>query len=321
MSGLLDFFGKKKAPKSQLPILREEEGTVIPLPSKSQLPAAPKRTLKEQLLSIFEPFEPGHPTLPEVRRSLNLVPEQINLPAPIDIIPEQIRETPRPESKPVPEEELFSGMFEETKAAPEEIFEFVKPSEEEPTPPPGPTYDLVEGLRRSAEAGGRPLHADWPMGVPPLYWSLPWRIPSPFEIAYRLQETSDLSGLWEFTLQNTDYPGWRREVEESAHTGEPAKLEIEQVAHWNTAYEDLANYFKVPASVLDKYFGEIRSGEEGWERGQLFFVEVLQPLIENHHKALDALRPPSLRGFYEYEEDDGFNWWLTYKQGKFSSGG
>lgn len=331
MSGVLDWFGKKKAPKSQLPILREG-GEVIPLPQRGQLPAVPKRTLKEQLLSLFEPFEPGHPTLPEIRKSLNLVPEQINLPAPIDIVPEEIKESPEPETyeeRVAKQEDVWKGMFEETTETPSQMFEVFQPSpipEEEPQGYIQPTADeLVEALRRQ-DVGRQqvPAHEYWPLNVPPLYWSLNWRIPTPFEIAHYMQthpEEWDLPGLFEFTMQNTDYPGWRREVEESPHTGEPARLEISMVAHWSSAYEDLGKFLHIPKKVMDRYFEEVHDEEEAADRGMMFEVEVVRPYIENISKALDALRPPNLKGYYNIEPAEDLSWWLVYEQGKFSSGG
>jgi hypothetical protein len=322
LGGVRDWFRKKKEISPSQEIIYIGPGgearrglPLIPREPAPALPERPKQTVQDRLLSLFTAFDPGTSRLPAIAERLDIIPEGSNLPAllsKLEILPESIKASP-PKDLSVSEEqgqmELWSTMFEESKEE-------------------GPIYEAFpEGApsrqETVQEAPGRAYrqpHEDWPKGEPPLYWATNWRVPTPYETAYWIQNSPDkwdLPGLFEYAMRETDYPGWRREVEESAHTGEPAALEIDQIAHWSNAYDDLADFLEIPQRVLDIYFGEIHDEELAHERTWDFQTEVLTPYLDNVSRALDALRPVHLRGWFEISPADDYSWWRKYVEAKY----
>lgn len=269
------------------------------------LPAAPKPTVEEKLLSIFQVFEPGQSKLPALAEKMDILPGFIKASPPKDLSASE-------ESAQL---ELYSELFEEAKEEEASLFEALPEGRPEEIRPAAPIMRPAREIQT-----GKAAHEDWPRGEPPLYWITDWRVPSAFEVAHWIKtnpERWDLLGLFEFTLENTDYPGWRRLVEDSAHTGEPAELEIDMVAHWGSAYEELANFLEIPQRVVDVYFGDIRDEEMAHERAWLFQDEVIEPYVQNISRALDALRPRQLRGWFEISPADDYSWWLKYLETRF----
>jgi len=286
MSGIFDWFKKLKPPplpgsgQSQLPIVRPE-----------QLPAFKKP--EEKKLSIFDAFRPESKGLiqPEAKKSGGL----IKLPDFFGILTPAAPPA-KPEEKQAP---IWGTMFE---PAPEgqaeerpigEMVEFLKPT-----------------ARREAQQYSR--QEEWPHKEPPLWMGTRWAMPTTYELAHFIHQKWDLPRLYDTALTTVGNHWWRRQVEESAHTGEPATLDLELITRAEPPYNDMGNFLNIPDFVLELYG---RYGEEGIER---FNTEVLQPLLERVGKALDVFRPtPELRGWFELEPDQDMNFWLRYKEAKY----
>lgn len=305
MSGIKDWFKKKTESRSLIP--SEERGIIYVGPAggaKTQLPALPseknkRMSLREMLLSPFEVFSKGESRLPALAKKLDILPDEIKA-SPQELTAEQENA----------QKGVWADMFQPSEDQPGSMMDiFGEELPEKIVAAPATKFERIAPRKQE--------HEDWPLGKPPRYWTTKWRIPDPFQVAWELQNSPkwDLPGLFEFTLLNTDYPGWKKEVRESAHIGEPATLEIDQVAHWTSAYEDLIKLLDIPPNVVDKYFDNISSEDEAAERGMEFELEVLKPYLDNISRALDALRPPELRGYYEIAPADDLSWWMTYKEG------
>jgi hypothetical protein len=313
MSGLMDWIRPKKRPESKdiiyigpggeartgLPAVRREE-------SKPPIPFRPKETFQEKLLSIFDVMGPETPKLQDLAERFDILPGEVQ--RPLQELAPAGEET---------EKELFREFFEESKETPpEEIFERFTAAD-------APLFEIPKDPLWRVEPGEAPPESeDWPTGEPPLYWWTNWRLPSKFEVAHWIQNRPDkwdLPGIFEFTMQETDYPGWKKLVEESAHFGKPAIIEVELLAKSATAYEDFGNLLEIPQVVLDSYFSDIVTTAQGIEAAQLFELEVLSPFLERISIAFDALRPRALRGWFEISPASDDNWWLSYKEARFRS--
>lgn len=286
LSGPFDWLKKLIPPipsgKSQLPILRE-----------SMLPAVPR--LEEKKLTPFSFLRPKEP------KALIKTPEFFGILTPAAPPP-----APPKESGPA-EKALWESMFTPAPEAPEEevgeIFEILKPE------------TIREILKpetiREAQQYSRP--EQWPYGEPPLWTHTRWHLPTTMELTQFIQQKWDLPGIYEYALSQSDTNWWKRQVEESAHTGEPAVMDIDQVSRAEPPYNDMGNFLNIPDNVIEQYGAY---GEQGLER---FTVEVLQPMLDRVGKALDVFRPTrALRGWFELEPDQDMTFWVRYKEAKFT---
>lgn len=242
------------------------------------LPGAPRK--EERKLAPYEIFKPRPQEL--IKRPSGVV-EFFMAPAPA--MPPV---TPAP-----PKKEFWEGV--------------IPPGEEEPLIEPE-AFLKKEAVERALR------RTEWPYGEPPLWSYTRWQMPSTIEMVNRLKETWDLNGLFEYVLSQTERTSWARRVEESAHYGEPAALDVEPVASSTNPQADIVRFLNIPDVVIEEYG---RHGPEGSER---FIVEVLQEMSERLGKALDVLRPtPELRGWFELEPDEDMNFWIRYKETKHQS--
>lgn len=281
MSGVFDWMKKLLPPtptkKSQLPAIRE-----------SMLPAElPK---EKSFLDFFKPKEE--------KRSLIQVPSFMNV-----LIP-----APTPPKAPKQEKEVWQDLFQPEKAPEKEIHELFKP---EPTKPSPEMFDFLKpSAQREAILHTR--QEEWPQGEPPLWSFTRWQMPTTYELAQTLHKMWDLPDIYETVLQTMDTKWWKREVEESAHSGEPAAIDLDQVTKYEPPYNDIARFLNVPDYVIEQYGAY---GVEGHER---FVTEVIQPMLDRIGKALDVFRPSQeMRGWFEIEPDENMNFWLRYKEAKF----
>lgn len=293
MSGIMDWFRKlaPPAPGAMIPFVpKEEKPSQLPALRPSTLPAAPRKESKQ--LSLFDFLRPE---AERVERGL-ILPKP---PTPIAMFEFMAPAPPAPqeliqEEKEL-EKEVWGKMFkpsEEPMPAPAEMFEFMKPEAQ-------------------AEAR-RFIHpSEWPFGEPPIWSQTRWQMPSTYELAEFIRKRWDLPGMYEFVLSQVTSPYWRRAVEESAHTGEPAAIDVDLVSRGTESTFEIANFLRIPDYVIENY-GTL--GPEGIER---FTVEVLQPMFDRVGKALDVFRPtPVLRGWFDLEPDEDMNFWIRYKERK-----
>ena len=160
--------------------------------------------------------------------------------------------------------------------------------------------DIVERTQ-----GRMPLWVAYNMG---------WSVPSTMEVSNQLVEHWDLMMIFENALATLRDPYWKRTVEESAHTGEPAVMEIEEIAGVGDPYHDLFSHLGVPEHVLDFYAAQSNAGE-------LLAEEILEPMLNRVGKALEFLKPPPLKGWFvigpsqeDYVIDEANTFWLKYKE-------
>jgi len=78
----------------------------------------------------------------------------------------------------------------------------------------------------------------------------------------------------EVVLQTVETRWWRQQVEDSAHTGEPAAIDLNQITKAEPPYNDIARFLNIPDNVIEQYG---IYGPQGQER---FVVEVIQPILE-----------------------------------------
>lgn len=279
MSGLFDWLKRSpplpgSTPKSQLPALRKET-----------LPAALRK--EEKKLSPFDIFKPKAPS-----KAIIQAPAFFSILTPPPAPPQP----PKVEK----EQETFWGhMFPpatEPEAPLQEIFEILKPE---------PVHEVVWEPQRF-------IHPDeWPFGEPPLWSTTPWHMPTAFELAEVIRQRWDLPGMYEYVLSQVEKPGWMERVEESAHTGEPAAIDVQLLSTGKNSTFEMANFLRIPDFVVENY------GDYGREGIHKFAAEVLKPMFERVGKAIDVFRPArALRGWFELEPDTDMNFWIRYKEVK-----
>lgn len=287
LSGPFDWLKKLlppvSSPKSQLPAVRE-----------SMLPAEIEKP--KTFLDYFKPKSE------QEKRSLIQAPEFFNvlIPAPVP---------PKPKTKT--EKQVWEGLFEPEKAPSKEIQVF-RPE------PKAPETEMFEFLKPSAkqEAILHTRQQEWPYGEPPLWSFTRWKMPTTYELALMINQKWELEDIWEMVLQTIDTRWWKQQVEDSAHTGEPAVIEINQITKAEPPYNDIATFLNIPDYVIEQY---AVYGPEGHAR---FDAEVVQPMLERIGKALDVLRPTKeMRGWFQIEPDNLMNFWLLYKEAKFRQEG
>lgn len=278
LSGIFDWFKRlaPPVPGAMIPYVPKQLPAVRP----STLPAARKESKQ---LSLFDFLEPGKklPIIARLERAFEFLP-----PAPA---PQALVELP-------PAKEVWGEMF--------------SPS---PEPPTGNVPDMFEYMRPEAQAEARQfIHPDeWPFGEPPLWQHTRWQMPSTMELAEFIRQKWDLPGMYEYVLSQVDSPYWKREVENSAHLGEPASLDVDLIARAYDPSSDISRFLKIPDKVVEGYG---TYGPEGLAR---FSIEVLEPMFERVGKALDVFRPTQeLRGWFVLEPDDDMNFWVRYKEVK-----
>lgn len=209
-----------------------------------------------------------------------------------------------PPQEPPQQPSLWPALFagEEPQATVPEMFSFAAPQE---APPEEALYEPAE-LR-------------WLPGEPVPLWrvSSPWRMPTTMELVDRIREKWDLLELWDFVLLQTDYPAWREMVADSAHTGEAARLEIDLVAEYGDPYDSLSQLLGVPESVPVLYFRDARNNVEAEAAGELYYSEVIGPMLDRFSKAFDVLKPVSLRGWFDISPGMDGDWWFSYNQAAY----
>lgn len=278
MSGLFDWLRKAVTP----PPLPGKQPSMLPVLRPEQLPAAPAEE-KRSVIDIFRPKSKGLIEAPKGVHEVFLAPQKTLLPA----------QAPAPEKPAVKWEVLVPQAEGATIPISEDLVRFLKPS-------------------TVFEASRYVQPEEWPFGEPPIWSSTPWKMPTTYEVADYIRQRWDLPGIFEFVLMEVDKPYWKRLVEESAHVGEPATMEVEQLSDIADPRSDISRFLRIPDAVIELYG---RSGHEGINR---FNVEVLQPMLDRVEKAMEVFRPtPALRGYFEIEPDDQMNFWLRYKESKF----
>jgi len=292
---------------------------------------------------MFEAFgpRPGLPALPPAPPGLPAIPEAqapgvIAVPsAPPPALPGILRifEAFRPLAVPPP------------RPAPPGIFEFVKPS---PPAMPPPTPEEAVALWKElfpqeeqpieamfAQAWlAEPVKPPW-QGVPPeripetMEWmrefpdiaertggrmplwillNLRWEPPNTWQLAEGMKKGWDLLGIFDIVLSNTATDLWQGWVRTAVT--EPATLEIEPVTSAPPGpYSDIGTFLGVPDHVIFAYARQLEGDKLLWE-------EVLSPVIQRTLRALDTLKPPGLRGWFDIVPIEG-RFWLVYREAPF----
>lgn len=278
MSGVFDWLRKIFPPP-----LPSKEASGLPVLRPPQLPAVPIKE-KKDVVEIFRSKPKELIRAPEGVHLVFVPPQKTLLPA----------EAPAVEKPAVKWEELIPREAEPTVPIAEALTKFLKPST---------VYEASRYLHPS----------EWPFGEPPVWSLTPWKMPTTYEVVEYIRRNWDLNMIYEYVLNHVGTSWWRRQVAESAHVGEPAEIDVEQLTDVTIAGDDIYRFLKIPDSVIERYaaYGPNRLN-----------VEVLQPMLERVEKALEVFRPtPVLRGWFEIEPDDEMNFWLRYKEAKFPQTG
>jgi hypothetical protein len=278
MSGLIDWFLSKFSP----PPLPPKEPSLLPAPRFELLPAVPPKE-KKSVIEVFKPKPKGLIQAPKGVHEIFVPPQKELLPV----------RAPEPEKPEVKWAELIPTAEGASVPIAEDLARYLKPS------------TIYEASRYQ-----HPV--EWPYGEPPIWQNTPWKMPSTYEIAQYIQRRWDLNGLYERVLGEIHKPYWQRQVEESAHVGEPAAMEVEQLSDVTDPRSDISRFLRIPDAVIELYG---RAGPEGANR---YNTEVLLPMLERVEKALEVSRPtPVIRGWFEIEPDEQMNFWLRYKEARF----
>jgi len=282
-------------------------------PPSTLLPALPPEgriaITQERLPSIFDAFAPS---------AITFLPKEAPLifqafkPSPPELIPE-------PEAAPA---SIWEAMFPTPVPLEEEmpIAEFFTPfapagEPESEEPVPVPTGRLIIGPRRfrtdpSEWTRRFPDVAERTGRRPPLWiaFNFGWEMPPTIQLVEAIRTSWDMPMVFEEVLLATEDPYWRSSVEDSAHTGEAAEFEIQQIGSEFNPYGDVARFFGVPDALIERY---AQQPEEGVEN---LLEEVLGPLFDRFEKAMDILKPQSLHGWFEISPGSDDNLWMKYKE-------
>lgn len=293
MSGVFDWLRRRMAEFERLrpPGGPPPSQTLPALPAPAQLPALPAPPRASSRFEIMRPREEPRAivpfTSPAAQMFLRFAPTEP--PAP-----------PPPEEQQTLWRALFPAVEEEPSAM--EMFAALAPGGPAEAP-------LVEREIR------------FPSGERVPIWAIAtdWRMPTRWEMVQRIRENwPDLPDLWDYVRGETDYPSWRSEALRAAAGGEPPAFEIDVIAQPGDPDDRLSLYLGVPRQVWNAYYGRIRNEYEAFEAGNLYFEEVLSPLLQRFTAAMDILKPPGLRGWFEISPVASSPggppyWWFRYR--------
>lgn len=299
----------KSAIQKVFPPVQGRPSTLLPaLPPEREI--ATTAPPQERLPSIFDVFAPSAITF--LPKEAPLIFQAFK---PSDLIPE-------PEAAPTP---IWEGIFGPPAPLQEEMpisemfrpFEpVVEPESEEPMPVP--TGRLIIGPKHS-----RTDPSEWTRKFPdvaertgrrPPLWiasNFGWEMPPTIQLVEAIRTSWDMPMVFEEVLLATEDPYWRSAVEDSAHTGEAAEFEIQQIGSAFNPYGDVARFFGVPDALIESYAHPLEEGVEN------LFEEVLGPLFDRFEKAMDILKPQPLHGWFEISPGSDDNLWLKYKEASY----
>lgn len=328
MGGILDWlkeaFRKAAPPVPGLPAPPELPG-LPPPPGGLMVP--PARPAQETLPSIFEAFAP-RPPVPAAPTEAPLMfrafapPPALPAPPPEEAAPpiwEAIFAPPAGAPPEVPVAEMFAPFAPpppptEAPAAPppqpvtEEGFRVPSavPATSRLVLPPGPLVPLEETADWTREF---PDIAEETQGRMPLWvvYDLGWQVPPTWAIVQMVERSWDLPLIFEQALSASADPWFRRTAQEAAHTGEPAELEIEEVGRWGDPYRDVAKFLGIPERVIEAYLRQPAVEEMFWQ-------EVLGPYLRRLSRAMEFVKPPGLRGWFEIAPSADGSFWLKYRE-------
>jgi hypothetical protein len=114
----------------------------------------------------------------------------------------------------------------------------------------------------------------------------------------------DLDKAWDVVRSERATQWFQADVQEAAHTGRPALVEIEPLAHlWLREGEwvwQLADVFGVPDRVINMYYSSAPTPREA--EGALW-DEIFAPLARIFAEAFDLLKPDDIPGWFEVHPD------------------
>lgn len=291
MSGMFDWLRKLLPPS-----MPGQEPSMLPAVRKEQLPAQIKKP--SSVVDVFKGTSKGLIKAPE-----SVI--EVFKPKAKGLIeaPKGVHDVFAPPQKSLLPEEAKQEQVKWEELVPKEIVQGVPLSEE-----------LTKFLKPATvfEASRFVQPDEWPFGEPPIWSDTPWKMPTTYEVADYIRQRWDLPAMYDYVLSHVETPWWKRQVSESAHVGEPAVLDVEQMTSSQDQRLDLPRFLRIPDAVIELYG---RYGPEGINR---FNVEVLQPMLDRVEKALEVFRPtPVLRGWFEVEPDEQMNFWVRYKEARF----
>lgn len=285
----------------------------LPAPeSRAMIPAMPLR--RGGLLDLLALRPPE--AVPGELQALPPPPllEAFGPPAALPVVPE-------PEAPPSPEEpSLFETFF-----APDPEAQGPSPIEALVPAPPAEEMSPWAAMARPltpSEATVPQAVEDWTREFPDVLEStrgrtplwilrdLGWLMPPTLELVEEIRSAWDLPLIFEEALLVSEDPRWRRAVQESAHRGEPAEMEIMLISGGDDPYGEAARFLGVPDTLIEAYAGRT-------DGDVLLWSEVLRPLHARFSKAMDVLKPQPLRGWFDIEPGEDGMLWLKYKEALF----
>lgn len=303
MSGIFDFFSKKKKPeqkslldvfsKPTLPALPSPGGGIIPAPKPEKRsvadvfrpkPKLPARTEPSQRgVSLPEVFSPKLPAVPEAApRQKETVPWKELIPAPA-----------QEEAKPV--SEVARTVFK-PEAPPPTKYVFIRPSAPPEISPRRPYGMIVSPERR-----------------------LDWKLPTPEELAQHFRKTNNLDAMWDYIRQVRAHPEFKKDQLIASWRGAPIEVPLDPVVY-REKYTDFANFYGIPWAVIENYLNVPPEQERQAE--EALWIDVLSPLNIMIPETFEMLKPDDIPGFFNvsFIEPSG-QYYLFYVEPLIGIGG
>lgn len=291
MSGIFDFFKKKKDPEQRslfapslppqnLPVLREEKKSPFSiLKAKEDQPARAK-TQSPGFFSMLSPKKEKQKEAP--------------------------RETPRAPSTPAIR--FPYARDEDQQGKLKDLFQGILKEE-----PPKKNPNRYVFINPSMPPQAIPLR---PYGMPTASSSpvMEWTLPTPSQLAEHFRVKQNLNAMWDEIRAIRATPEFKKDQLIYSWQGLPMMIPLDPVVY-QEMYTDFANFYGIPWDVMSIYLSV--PGDQQKAAEEALWNNVLSPLNAMVPEAFEILKPPDLSGYFNvsFTEPKG-EYWLFYVEPK-----
>ena len=288
LSGIFDFWKKKKKEPEQKAVLEVFRPGLPALPAPPSLPV-PAKPPKRPVFEVFRPETrlPAKPTPAGTMAPHEVFSRKELIPLP----------GTKPPAEKKPMELVVPSFMEEEFSVPTEAVEkvFAPPREEEPL-----KYVFVQPSRtlEPAAPGGELIVP----GVSPI---MGFRIPTPPELADHFRKTLELPALFDEVRRIRSTQEFVNSQLASYDRGEPALIPLDPVVY-REMYTDFSKFYGIPWSLMDSFLSRPTGAEELW-------THVIAPLNSMVADAFEILKPEDIPGFFTVSfVEPSMEYWLFY---------
>lgn len=298
MSGLFDYFSKKKKEEKQKSLF---EMIVPPLPVSKP----PAEIRKEKAVSDYFKPKSNLPAKTEPKKSFLpsvdfLIPKEKKAEKPLSIVPEV--NLPKAEK---PRKSVEEGIKEVFQSPPRPLA---------PAPAPAPASKRPSKyvfLRPSAPPERIPYGLPAPAAQRPV---MEWTMPTPSQLAQHFRGLN-LQSFWDRIRQIRAMPEFQADQIEYYKSGVPMMIPIYPVVY-QERFTDFANFYGIPWDVMASYLNVPPEQEKAAE--EALWNNVLSPLNAMVPEAFEILKPPDLPGFFNVSfRDPTGEYYLNYIEPMF----